>query len=333
LTSAAASLGIPDVDADLEARLRLRLDEVERELTDAVYAEMPFVTKAARHLLEAGGKRFRPLLVLLGAEFGDPDAPGVVAAAQVVELTHVATLYHDDVMDEASLRRGAPSANARWDNNIAILVGDYLFARASIIVATLGPEAVDIQARTFARLVQGQIRETLGPTAGEDPLEHYLAVVADKTGSLIATSARFGAMCSGASPDVEAALTEFGERIGSCFQLSDDIIDVASEAGDLGKTPGTDLREGVPTLPALLALASTDPADARLQELLRADLSDDALLAEALGLLRRHRAIPDARAYVQARADEARAVLAPLPDRPARAALEALCDLVVSRSA
>ncbi len=327
------SLGIPDVDAELEARLRHRLDAVERELASAVGADMPFVTEAARHLLDAGGKRFRPMLVLLTAEFGDPDATEVLSAAQVVELTHVATLYHDDVMDEALLRRGAPSANARWDNNIAILVGDYLFARASIIVASLGPEAVDIQARTFGRLVQGQIRETLGPSDGQDPLAHYLSVVADKTGSLIATSARFGAKCSGAPADIEAALTEFGERIGSCFQLSDDIIDVASEAGDLGKTPGTDLREGVPTLPALLAMASTDPADARLQELLRSDLSDDALLAEALDLLRRHAAIDSARAYVQERADEAREVLAPLPDIPARTALEALCDLVVSRSA
>jgi heptaprenyl diphosphate synthase len=327
------SLGIPEVDAELEARLRDRLNEVERELTTAVDADMPFVTEAARHLLDAGGKRFRPMLVLLAAEFGDADATEVLSAAQVVELTHVATLYHDDVMDEALLRRGAPSANARWDNNVAILVGDYLFARASIIVASLGPEAVDIQARTFARLVQGQIRETLGPPDGQDPLAHYLSVVADKTGSLIATSARFGAKCAGASAYVEAALTEFGERIGSCFQLSDDIIDVASEAGDLGKTPGTDLREGVPTLPALLAMASTDPADARLQELLRSDLSDDGLLTEALDLLRRHPAIAEARVYVQSRADEAREVLAPLPDVPARAALEALCDLVVSRSA
>jgi heptaprenyl diphosphate synthase len=327
------SLGIPDVDAELEARLRHRLDEVERELTAAVDADMPFVTEAARHLLDAGGKRFRPMLVLLASEFGDRDANEVVSAAQVVELTHVATLYHDDVMDEALLRRGAQSANARWDNNIAILVGDFLFARASIIVATLGPEAVDIQARTFGRLVQGQIRETLGPNDGQDPLAHYLSVVEDKTGSLIATSARFGAKCAGASPEVEAALTEFGERIGSCFQLSDDIIDVASEAGDLGKTPGTDLREGVPTLPALLAMASTDPADARLQDLLRSDLSDDALLAEALELLREHRAIADSRSYVQERADEARALLAPLPDIPARTALAALCDLVVSRSA
>ncbi len=327
------SLGIPNVDAELEARLRDRLNEVERELVTAVDADMPFVTEAARHLLDAGGKRFRPMLVLLAAEFGDRDATEVLSAAQVVELTHVATLYHDDVMDEALLRRGAPSANARWDNNVAILVGDYLFARASIIVATLGTEAVDIQARTFGRLVQGQIRETLGPPDGQDPLAHYLSVVADKTGSLIATSARFGAKCSGAAPAIESALTEFGERIGSCFQLSDDIIDVASEAGDLGKTPGTDLREGVPTLPGLLAVASTDPADARLRELLRSDLSDDELLAEALDLLRRHPAIAEARAYVRKRADEAREVLTPLPDVPARAALEALCDLVVSRSA
>jgi geranylgeranyl pyrophosphate synthase len=327
------SLGIPNVDAELETRLRDRLNEVEQELVTAVDADMPFVTEAARHLLDAGGKRFRPMLVLLAAEFGDRDATEVVSAAQVVELTHVATLYHDDVMDEALLRRGAQSANARWDNNVAILVGDYLFARASIIVATLGPEAVDIQARTFSRLVQGQIRETFGPPDGQDPLAHYLSVVADKTGSLIATSARFGARCSGAPPAVESALTEFGERIGSCFQLSDDIIDVASEAGDLGKTPGTDLREGVPTLPALLAVASTDPADARLRELLQSDLSDDELLAEALDLLRRHSAIAEARAYVRKRADEAREVLAPLPDVPARAALEALCDLVVSRSA
>jgi heptaprenyl diphosphate synthase len=329
----ATSLGIPEVDAELEARLRLRLDEVERALAGAVDADWPFVTEAARHLLDAGGKRFRPLLVLLGAEFGDHDAPDVLSAAQVVELTHVATLYHDDVMDEALLRRGAPSANARWDNNVAILVGDYLFAQASIIVATLGAEAVDIQARTFGRLVQGQIRETLGPSDGEERLAHYLSVVADKTGSLIATSARFGAKCAGASAEIEAALTEYGERIGSCFQLSDDIIDVASDAGDLGKTPGTDLREGVPTLPALLALASTDPADARLQELLQADLTDDALHAEALELLRRHPALDEARAFVQTRADEARSLLAPLPDIPARAALEALCDLVVSRSA
>jgi heptaprenyl diphosphate synthase len=184
----------------------------------------------------------------------------VVEAAVVVELTHLATLYHDDVMDEADVRRGAQSANARWTNTVAILTGDFLFARRSDVVAGLGPEAVRIQARTFARLVEGQIAETAGPADGEDPVEHHLQVVADKTGSLIATSARLGAMLAGApAADVETA-ARFGEVIGTAFQLSDDLIDVLSDADDTGKTPGTDLREGIRTLPVLLALAMDDAA-------------------------------------------------------------------------
>ena len=194
-------------------------------------------------------------------------------AACVVELTHLASLYHDDVMDEADLRRGAESANARWDNHVAILTGDFLFSKSSELTADLGPDAVRIQARTFTRLVEGQILETLGPGAGEDPLEHYLRVVAGKTGSLIATSARYGARFGGAPLEVEEALTAYGEKVGVAFQLSDDILDVASESEESGKTPGTDLREGVPTLPVLFAQRSTDPADARLLELLAAPTS------------------------------------------------------------
>ena len=247
--------GVPMVDPELEGRVRSRLLDIEKELAQAVASDVDFINQAARHLLDAGGKRFRPLLVVLAAEFGDPKVAEIVPAALVVELTHLATLYHDDVMDEADLRRGAQSANARWDNSVAILTGDFLFARASEIVADLGPAAVKIQSQTFARLVQGQIRETVGPRDGDDPLRHYLSVVADKTGSLIATSARFGARVSGADPETEHVLTEFGEEIGTAFQLSDDIIDVASDGEDLGKTPGTDLREGVPTLPTLMAQA------------------------------------------------------------------------------
>ena len=238
--------------------------------------------------MEAGGKRFRPLLVLLAAETGDPDGDGVLTSACVVELTHLASLYHDDVMDEADLRRGAESANARWDNHVAILTGDFLFSKSSELTAELGPDAVRIQAQTFTRLVEGQILETLGPTDGQDPLEHYLRVVAGKTGSLIATSARYGAMFAGAPADVVEALTEYGEKVGVAFQLSDDILDIASETEESGKTPGTDLREGVPTLPVLIAQRSTDPADARLLELLGSDLSEDAPHAEALTLLRAH---------------------------------------------
>ena len=250
---------------------------VEEALAGHVVSRTPYVTEAASHLLAAGGKRFRPLLVLLAAETGDtPDAQEVVDAACVVELTHVGSLYHDDVMDEAALRRGADSANARWDNHVAILTGDFLFAKSSELTAALGPEAVRIQAETFARLVEGQILETVPPAAGEDPLQHYLEVVAGKTGSLIATAAQYGARFGGASREVEEALTSYGEIVGCAFQLSDDILDIASDSGESGKTPGTDLREGVPTLPVLMARASQDPADARLHELLDSDLADDA---------------------------------------------------------
>jgi heptaprenyl diphosphate synthase len=256
----------------------------------------------------------------------------VLPAAVVVELTHLATLYHDDVMDEALVRRGTVSANARWSNTIAILTGDFLFSRASDMLADLGPEAVRIQARTFERLVQGQIRETVGPEPGTDPLAHYLQVVADKTGSLISTSARFGAMFSGAPDPVADVMIRYGERIGVAFQLSDDLLDITSESSDSGKTPGTDLREGVTTLPVLHARRSTDPSDARLLELLGADLSDDDRHRETLALLRAHSAIKATRADLERWAADARDSLQPLPDGPAKRALDALCDFVVART-
>ena len=324
-------LGVSFTDPALEARVLAGVEQVEEQLAAAVDSPEMFVAEAAAHLLNAGGKRFRPLLVMLSAEFGESSNPDVARSAVVVELTHLATLYHDDVMDEADKRRGAPSANARWDNSIAILVGDYLFAQASDLVSDLGPESVRIQARTFSRLVQGQIRETLGPAEGDDALAHYLSVVADKTGSLIATAALFGAKMAGAPVDVQETLSEFGERIGAAFQLSDDIIDIASETDDSGKTPGTDLREGVPTLPTLIALRSTDAGSERLRSLLAKPLTDDAELDEALTLLRAHPAMAEARSYVQAEADAASALLAKLPDQPARTALQALCDTVAHR--
>ncbi len=332
-TEGPGGLALPVTDPDLEARLRSRMDEVEKALYGHVQSRFPFVTEAASHLLDAGGKRFRPLLVLLAAEAGEhPNVDDVVTAACVVEITHVGSLYHDDVMDEADLRRGSESANARWDNLVAILTGDFLFAKSSELTALLGADAVRIQAETFTRLVEGQILETVEPGPDEDPLEHYLEVVAGKTGSLIATSARYGARFGGASPEVEQALAAYGEIVGSAFQLSDDIIDVASDSTESGKTPGTDLREGVPTLPVLMAQASTAPDDARLLELLGGPLTDDALHAEALALLRAHPAMDQARAYVVDRATEAKALLGVLPDGPVRAALEAFADVVATRS-
>jgi heptaprenyl diphosphate synthase len=325
-------LGVNFDDAALEASVLAGLNAVEAALAASVDSGDEFVARAARHLVEAGGKRFRPLLCVLAAHFGEASRPEIVPAAVVVELTHLATLYHDDVMDEATVRRGTVSANARWDNTVAILTGDFLFSRASNLLADLGTHAVRLQARTFERLVIGQIRETVGPLAGADPIEHYLTVLADKTGSLIATAAEFGGYFAGVSAEITEALRLFGEQIGVAFQISDDILDIASESDESGKTPGTDLREGVATLPVLYALRGDDPGAARLRQLVAAPLIDGAEHAEALLLLRKSDAMDEARATLAAYADRARAMLDVLPDVPAREALAALCALVIERT-
>ena len=328
--------GLSVRDQALEADVQAGLAAVEEGLLEATKSEVPFITEAAQHLVRAGGKRFRPLLVMLAAQFGDPYAPGVVPSAVVVELTHLATLYHDDVMDEAAVRRGVDSANARWGNSVAVLTGDFLFARASHILADLGPEAVRVQAEAFERLVTGQILETAGPQDGRDPVEHYLDVLSGKTGSLVAVSCRFGAMMSGADETVVDVLTQYGERLGVAFQLADDVLDIASDSHESGKTPGTDLREGIPTLPVLrlreraerLGLAD----DVALCELLDSDLTDDARHAEALAALREHPALEQARRDTVRYAEDTRAALVPLADIGARAALMELCDAVVHRA-
>ncbi|MFI9809371.1 polyprenyl synthetase family protein [Streptomyces sp. NPDC052301] len=328
--------GLSVRDQALEADVQAGLAAVEEGLLEATKSEVPFITEAAQHLVRAGGKRFRPLLVMLAAQFGDPYAPGVVPSAVVVELTHLATLYHDDVMDEAAVRRGVDSANTRWGNSVAVLTGDFLFARASQILADLGPEAVRVQALAFERLVTGQILETAGPSDGRDPVEHYLDVLGGKTGSLVAVSCRFGAMMSGADETVVDVLTQYGERLGVAFQLADDVLDIASDSHESGKTPGTDLREGIPTLPVLRlrerAARLGLPEDIELCELLDSDLSDDARHARALAALRDHPALEQARRDTVRYAEEARAVLAPLRECDAKAALLELCDAVVHRA-
>jgi heptaprenyl diphosphate synthase len=320
-------------DAALAADVVDGLARVEDGLREGARADHDLLAQTAGYGIEAGGKRFRATLVLLAAQFGNSRDPRIVPAAVAIELTHLATLYHDDVMDEAAVRRGLPSANARWDNSVAILAGDFLFARASLILAGLGPEAVRIQAETFARLVAGQMAETIGPQPGDDPLKHYLGVITEKTASLIATSGRFGAMFSDAPESVAAHITPACEALGIAYQLCDDILDVASESEQSGKTPGTDLREGVLTLPAVHALRSAGPGDARLVELLsRAELTDPALHAEALTLLRAHPAMEMARSDTRRWAERARNEILALPDVPARAAFEALCEYVVERT-
>ena len=328
-----AIAGVEVGDVDLEATTSADLTQVEALLHRSVASDYPFVTETSLHLIDAGGKRFRPLFTLLGAHVGPrPDADEVITAAVVVELIHLATLYHDDVMDSATMRRGAQSANSRWDNTVAILTGDFLFAHASRLVADLGPDAVRIIAETFAELVTGQMRETRGPAPGEDPVQHYLTVIAEKTGSLIATAGRYGGMFSGCTPEQVEALRRFGATIGTAFQISDDVIDIASPSDSSGKTPGTDLREGVHTLPMLYAMQGEGADAERLRALLARPISDDGEVAEALTLLQQGPGLVRARAVLAEHAGSARAELATLPLCPATDALAALTTYVVDRT-
>lgn len=332
-----STTALPLSDPALAEFLTTRLALVEERLRRAVAQADVLADSASRHLVNAGGKRLRPMLTLLVAHLGDANRPEVLDAAVVVELTHLATLYHDDVMDSAPLRRGAPAAHEVWGNSVAILTGDLLFARASATVAGLGPEAVRIQAGAFERLCLGQLHETVGPQCGEDAVEHYLRVLADKTGSLIATSARFGAMFAGCPPDVVTMVTEFGEKVGVAFQLADDVIDLSADGAETGKMPGTDLREGVPTMPVLLLRARAARPDARAQDrdlvaLLDSDLSADADLAQAVRGLRGHDVVAETRALAAAWAHEAVAELDPLPAGPVKDALLSFAASLVDRA-
>jgi heptaprenyl diphosphate synthase len=327
------SLGIPGLAPALEAELRESMQKVEDLLFSHIQGDYPLVEETSRHLVAAGGKRLRPLLTILASHYGDKNKFGIIESAVVCELTHVATLYHDDVMDEARLRRGVESANNRWGNTVAILTGDYLFAKVSALLADIGPEAVRLQASTFERLVIGQIMETQGPRAGEDSLDHYLQVVADKTGSLIAASARFGAMVSGAPTEIKETLTVFGEKLGVAFQLADDVIDIASESHQSGKTPGTDLREGVPTLVTLNVMKSTRKEDKDLIKLLKSPIKDEKTVKQVLKTLRTHDALDQSRAQLHDIAKDARTALGPLPVNDVTGALFSLCDAIIDRTA
>ncbi|MQY30264.1 Heptaprenyl diphosphate synthase component 2 [Nocardia sp. RB56] len=324
--------GVDLGEPELAETVRTGLAEVEKLLISELSDGEEFLQEAALHLARAGGKRFRPLFTILTGQLGPrPDDSDLITAATVVELVHLATLYHDDVMDEASMRRGAPSVNSRWGNNIAILAGDYLFAHASRLVATLGPDAVRVIAETFAELVTGQMRETVGAKQSQDPVEHYLRVVWEKTGSLIATSGRFGGTFSGAGLDHVERLARLGDAVGTAFQISDDIIDISSVSEQSGKTPGTDLREGVHTLPVLYALRDEGAEGDRLRTLLARPLETDAEVTEALELLSRSRGMVLAKEKLQGYADIAHAELSALPAGPANEALDRLVRFTVER--
>nr|WP_062071019.1 polyprenyl synthetase family protein [Demequina sediminicola] len=329
---------LPLDSEELDAVLTPRLDLVEERLRDAVGQADSLADSTSKHLVNAGGKRLRPMLTLLTAQLGNGLRPEVVEAAVVVELTHLATLYHDDVMDSAPTRRGAPAAHEVWGNSVAILTGDLLFARASRVVAGLGPEAVRIQAQTFERLCLGQLHETVGPREGEDPVDHYIQVLADKTGSLIGTSARFGALFAGCEPQVVERLTRYGELAGVAFQLADDVIDVRSSADETGKTPGTDLREGVPTMPVLLLRARIADGrgtaeDEQLLADIDGDLSSDEVLADVVTRLASHPVVDETSAKAREWAVRASESIDSLPAGAVKDALNSFAEALVARAA
>ncbi|SMX77105.1 heptaprenyl diphosphate synthase [Brevibacterium sp. Mu109] len=322
-------------DSALAMDLSTRLERVEARLTEAAAQSDRLPHEASHHLMRAGGKRVRPLLVLLAAELGDGTRSDVLDAAAAVELIHLATLYHDDVMDDAPVRRGAPSAHEVWGNSVAILTGDLLFARASLLSAGLGPDAVRLQATTFERLVLGQLSEFTGPRPEDDPIDHYIRVLSDKTGSLIAAAGEFGIRFSGASDALVDPIRAYGEKVGVAFQLADDIIDLTSDAETSGKTPGTDLREGVPTLPVLYArraAAAGDASAAEVVALLDADLTSDEALEAARSALAAHPVTDQARAEARRWSEDAITALAVLPAGDVRDGFEAFARQVVERT-
>ena len=330
-----------DNQARLELGVEAGLDTVEALLLESVQDSRGLVSDLTSHLAKAGGKRLRPMLTLISGQLGAPHralSDEVVKAAAAVELTHLASLYHDDVMDSAPSRRGVESAQRVWGNNRAILAGDVLFARASTLVAALGPETVAHHARMFERLCIGQLNETFGPAEEDDPVGFYLQVLADKTGSLVAAAAHFGAFHSGAGRDVAAMVESFGEKVGVAFQLADDVIDIASSGEITGKTPGTDLREGVDTMPVLLlkrdlAAGTIDDEGRAILTALDQDLSSDEALSAVVEALREHPVLTQTLELARQWADDAVAALAPLPNSEAKDALEAFALMMVDRAA
>ena len=316
------------------------LDQVEAGLLSEMSFTDDLADVTSRYLLEAGGKRIRPVLTLLSAQLGEGNNSDVIRAAMAIEITHLASLYHDDVMDEAAMRRGVPSAQAVWGNSVAILTGDLLFARASKLVAGMGEGVIRLQADTFERLCLGQLHETIGPRDDDDPIAHYIQVLADKTGSLIAAAAQVGVMLSAAPAEYREPVVSFGEKIGVAFQLVDDVIDLSSKTDETGKVAGTDLRAGVATLPLLYLRkdAETDADAAALLARIERDINpanasgNDADLTAAIAELRDHevtrRTLDEAHRWSR----DAIAALDPLPKGPVKKALTRFAETIVERS-
>ncbi|MGB3375326.1 MAG: polyprenyl synthetase family protein [Microbacterium sp.] len=320
------------------SRIEEGLELVESGLSEELKVADPVADAAARYLYEAGGKRIRPVLTLLAAQLGEGNVPAVIDIAKALELTHLGSLYHDDVMDGADTRRGVPAAHGVWGNNVAILTGDILFSRASQIMSRYGERAMRLQADTFERLVLGQMHETVGAQPDDDPIEFYIQVLADKTGSLIAAATQGGVIFSEAPTEFEEPMRVYGEKVGVAFQLLDDVIDLSADAEETGKVPGTDLRAGVPTMPSLLLKTGTDQTDIDLAQRIDdgvariAEGADPAILDGPLAQLRDHAATERTMDLARTWTADAVSALEPLPKGTVREALTRFAQTLADRS-
>lgn len=321
---------------DLQSLVRIpaiweQLSRVEERLLEASTADDPYLTKIAQHLLLAGGKRFRPLLALLAAQFGPSNDHRPAEAGVAVELIHVGSLYHDDVIDESDVRRGAASVNANWTNTVAILAGDFLMARASEVAATkLSQESVAILASTYAELVEGQTRELQLEGDLTHTIEEYEQVIGGKTASLIRTSARLGAMAADAEPQVVDALSTWAWEVGMVFQIADDALDLVADEATIGKPAGSDIREGTFTAPVLMAAQGSNGA--RIHEIVgREGMPSDAEVEEVISLVRDGGYIDQTLTGASERLAVAEAALASLPVSEARQILEKLGTYLVDQ--
>ena len=310
----AALLGVPAVAA--------HMDRVEDALRGSVEAFDPFLTDVAGHLIAAGGKRIRPALTMAaalaaGAEVTDEVVLGGVA----VELVHIGSLYHDDVMDEADSRRGVESVNHRWGNLVAILAGDFLLAKASEIAASLGTDVAALLARTIGRLCEGQVGELQTAFNASRTEEQYLASIGGKTASLTAAACRIGGLVASLPPNETDALTNFGDSFGMAFQIRDDILDVVGDEQSLGKPAGQDLVEGTYTLPVIRALRD-DAIAGDLRPLLGRML-DTPERDKARDIVRGSRGVEEAMAVAREHAAFAAEALTPLRGNPAADGLAA----------
>ncbi|KAA9090060.1 polyprenyl synthetase family protein [Microbacterium radiodurans] len=314
------------------------LDVVETRLADELTVSDAIADATTRYLYEAGGKRLRPMLALITSQLGDGVTDDVVAGAAALEMTHLGSLYHDDVMDGADKRRGVPSAHEVWGNNVAILTGDLLFSRASQLMARIGERAIRLQADTFERLVLGQMHETVGAQPGDDPVDFYIQVLADKTGSLIAAAAQVGVLFSNGPEELAESVRVFGEKVGVAFQLLDDVIDLSADPEATGKVPGTDLRAGVPTMPYLLLQRAGDADSRELARVIDDGVTriaageDPEILDEPLARLRDAAVTAETRRLAERWADDAVAALDPLPSGAVRDALTRFAEVVVDRA-